>query len=314
MSGPDLSGIDPTRVPEARRRIAAIEEYLALPAATTADAVRISAGIGLSRWQFHRLARAWREHRDPRVVVGGRLGPSSRDYGIDPRARAIADEEILAAGANAELAALAPRIERRCREAGVEPPSRATIWTHMRKARKGAATDPSGPARVLIGRMWFHLPVEGRPADEMPVLLAAILLPEGRIIAHRISVDASAAPSVGDLVTQVAALRTDGADPRRLDMDGDDLRAARDAIEAAGLPLVRPHHRSVQREMSQALAGELGPLRGIHRRAAARPASHRTSRRDHPVPPADALAAIAAAVEAHNTALPSPTPFDIRAG
>jgi hypothetical protein len=97
-------------------------------------------------------------------------------------------------------------------------------------------------------------------------------------------------------------------------MDGDDLRAAGQAIAAAGLPRIRPHHRSVQREMSQALAGELGPLRGIHRRAAARPASHRISRRDHPVPPADALVAIAAAVEAHNSALPSPPAFDIRAG
>lgn len=312
MSEPDFSSIEPSRVPEARRRIAAIEEYIAIRDATTADAVRISERIGLSRWQLQRLARAWREHRDPKMVVGGRRGPSSRDYGINPRAAAIADEEIRAAGSRAELATVAPAIERRCRDAGLTPPSRATIWTQVRKARKAAAATTPGPGRILIGRMWFHMPVEDRPADDMPVLLAAVLLPERRIIAHRISVDASAPPPVGDLLGEVAAARTSGAFVRHLDIDAEDLRAARSALTAAGIGRIKPHHRSVQREMSQTFAGELDTLRGIHRRAAARPGSRRTTLKDRPLPAADAIAAIRAAVKAHNDATPPPAAFDIR--
>ncbi|RUA15526.1 MAG: hypothetical protein DSY55_06135 [Clostridia bacterium] len=68
MSEPDFSGIDPLRVPEARRRVEAIRRYLALEAPSSADTTRIASTIGLSRVQFGRLVRAWRDHRDAALL------------------------------------------------------------------------------------------------------------------------------------------------------------------------------------------------------------------------------------------------------
>ena len=45
MSEPDFSGIDPLRVPEARRRVATIEKFLELPAPTAADSQRFANSI-----------------------------------------------------------------------------------------------------------------------------------------------------------------------------------------------------------------------------------------------------------------------------
>lgn len=313
MSEPDFSGIDPLRVPEARRRIAALNTYLALSAPTAKDTQRLAESIGLSRTQFSRLARVWRDHRDARLLVIGKRGAATRDYGIDPRAVAIADDVIERAGASATLARLAPDIQSRCAAIGATPPSRQTIYNWIRTARTvaGAATD--GSPRVVVGRMWFHLPVNGLPADAMPTLLAAVLLPERLIVAHTISTDPQTPPSVADVIASLARTRVLGAPPRPLLLDPDDRRVAADALDRAGLGDIRSHDRSVQRELSKAFAGRLGPLAAIHQRGMARPATKRViTRQDEALPAADVVVAIEEAVAASDAAFPTEIPeFDL---
>lgn len=81
MREPDFSGTDPLRLSEARRRIDALNPYPDLPSPRTVDATRIAASISLSRWQFQRLARVWREHRNPALLVwdGAELQPGSME-------------------------------------------------------------------------------------------------------------------------------------------------------------------------------------------------------------------------------------------
>jgi hypothetical protein len=316
MSEPDLSGIDPLRVPEARRRIASLNEYLALPDPTTADAKRISAKIGLSPWYFQRLARIWSEHRNPAMIVVSRRGPSNRDYGVDPRAAAIVRQEIEKAGSNAELATVAPQIERRCRSENVIPPARATIWNHIRKAQAATGV-AAGPPRLIIGRMWFHLPVteliDGWPGSDMPTLLVVVALPERIILAHRISVDERYPPSVADLVTDLVPYQSTGAQPRPLLMDAADRRAARNALATSGLGGIRPHKRSLQRQLARAFGGRLGSLSALYQRSLARPESKRiVQRQDERISPEAAQAVIRDAVQAHNlAAADSPPEFTI---
>jgi len=307
MSEPDFSGIDPLRVPEARRRIEAINEYLALPNPNTADAKRVAAKIGLSPWHFQRLARIWSEHRNPTMMVVGRRGPSSRDYGIAPRAAAILREEIEKAGADAELATVAPEIEQRCRSENVIPPARATIWNHIRKARAGTGT-AAGPPRIVIGRMWFHLPVtaltDGWPGSDMPTLLVAATLPERIILAHRISVDERYPPSVADLIADLLSKQSTSAQPRPLVMDAADRRAARKALADGGLGGVRPHNRSLQRQLARAFGGRLGSLPALYQRSLARPESKRiVQRQDERISPGAAQAVIQDAIHASNIAI-----------
>lgn len=314
MSEPDFSGIDPLRVPEARRRIAALNAYLALPSPTSVDTERFARSIGLSRNQFGRLARVWRDHRDARLLVIGKRGAATRDYGLDPRAVAIANDIIGAAGAAAALARVAPEIERQCAEIGAIPPSRQTIYNWIRAARADAGATAEGPPRVVVGRMWFHLPVSGAPADAMPTLLAAVLLPEQIIVAHVISTDPQAPPSVGELVDTLARTRTPGAAPRPLLLDPDDRRVAASALDRASLGGTRSHDRSVQRELSKAFAGRLGPLSVIHQRSMARPATKRViTRQDEPLPAADAVATIEEAINSNNVATLTVAPaFDLK--
>ena len=310
MSEPDFSGIDPLRVPEARRRVAAIEAYLALPNPTSADTTRFGSSIGLSRVQFGRLARVWRDHRDARLLVIGKRGAATRDYGIDPRATEIATEVIREAGTGATLARIAPEIERRCAEAGVSAPARSTINNWIRAARAGTT---EGPPRIVVGRIWFHLPVAGMPASAMPTLLAAVALPERIVLAHAVSTDPSTPPSVSELIDRLTAVRTSDAPLRPLLLDSDDRRMAADALDRAGLGATRSHNRSVQRELSKAFAGRLGPLPVIHQRSMARPATKRViSRQDQPLTAEDVVTTIADAVDAHNAAtLMAPPPFDL---
>ena len=306
MSEPDFSGIDPLRVPEARRRIAALTEYLALPNPTTADVVRISERIGISRWQFQRLARVWREHRDPKLLVIGRRGPATRSYDIAPRAADITREEIAKAGADAELATVAPEVERRCQAEGVPPLARPTIWNYIREARQAGAAS-GGPPRIVIGRMWFHLPVtalpDGTPGTDMPTLLVAVALPERVILAWRISFDDRSPPSVADLISDLLSRRSLGAASRALLMEPVDRRAAADVLAANGLAAVRSHSRSLQRQMSSAFGGRLGRLAALYRRALARPQTKRViSRQDERITPDAAEAVIEEAIEASNAA------------
>ncbi|MFD1787704.1 hypothetical protein ACFSC3_08975 [Sphingomonas floccifaciens] len=212
MSDPDFSGIDPLRVPEARRRIAAITEYLALQAPNTSDSIRIAASIGLSRWQLQRLATAWRDHRDPKLLVFGSRGTTTRDYGIDHRAAEIGHAIIGRENGTARSAtAIAVLIEEECARENVRPPSRPTIWSWLRKARADGRAQMTGSPRIAIGRLWFPLPVANEPTDAMPSLLAAVLLPERRIVAFRVSIDLDQPPSLTAVIDDLERLRSTGS-------------------------------------------------------------------------------------------------------
>lgn len=313
MREPDFSGIDPLRVPEVRRRIAALDTYLALPSPSTVDALRLGQSVGLSRWQFQRLVRVWRDHRSPKLLVAGRRGASKRDYGIAPRAIEIARETIAHAEPDEPVTVISSMIEDRCAEEGVAPPSRPTIWNYVRAARQ--VTPASGPPRIVIGRMWFHLPMRDRAVEAMPMLLAATLLPEGIIITHRISTDPMMPPSVADLIAEVATLRVPDAPVRALVMDDDDRRAASAVITDAGLGRARGRPQSAQRDLSRSMAGKLGPLEALYRRSRARPATRKAAARfEEPLDPADVSAAIERAVAISNASRVTTVPaFDIAA-
>lgn len=313
MEQSDFSGIDPLRIPEARRRVAALDDYLKLASPTTADTRWFGDSIGLSRTQFGRLARVWRAHRDPRLLVIGKRGAATRDYGVDPLATEIARCVIAKAGPDATLASAAPDIERQCFAAGVPPPARATINNHLRAALSASSSTAAGPPRIVIGRMWFHLPVAGMAAGSMPTLLAAVLLPERIVVAHSVSTDPDAQPSVDAIVGRLAGLRTAGATKRPLLIDPDDRRVAANALAGSGLGEVRSHNRSIQREISRAFAGRLGSLAAIHQRGMAQPATKRViSRQDEALPAAEVMAVIDGAVRASNAVMPATAPaFDI---
>lgn len=310
MNEPDFSGIDPLRLGEARRRVAEITTYLQLPHRTIADADRHASNLGISRYQFYRLAKIWREHRKPSLLVGGLRGASSRDYGIPARAAEIAAEEIAAAGPTAELATIAVAVETRCAADGVAPPSRPTLWSWIMKARaESRAAD--GPPVVVIGRLWFHLPMKVAHSGEMPMALAAVLLPERLVVAHAVATDASP-PAVGALISALAAQRAPGAPARPLLMEAGDRHAAADALTKAGLERVTAHPRSIQRALARSFGERFGHLKAIYRRGSAKPGkagvAHRLARM---LEVEEATSMITDAIDANNAASGGIVPFDL---
>lgn len=313
MDDPAFSGMGPLRVPEARRRMLAITEYLTLPHPKKVDTMHFAERLNLSRTQFTRLVGVWQNHRDARLLVIGRRGSSTRDYGIAEQAITIAHEVITQQGVSTTLSKAAPEIERRCAIEGLVPPSRQTIWNYIRKVRAVSGVTADGPPRIVVGRMWFHLPIRGIPRNEMPTLLAAVVLPERVIVAHAISVDPENPASVPNLVEQLVQRRTLGAKRRQLLISPDDRRAATDVLASAGLRGIRSHNRSVQSEISKAFGGSLGHIPAVYRRAKARPMTKRIiTRQDEHLQCEAAIAAIESAIDYNNAAAPVTNPeFDV---
>lgn len=306
MEEPDFSDVDPLRVPEARRRIAAIRSYLALAQPTTVDAIRIGRSIGLSRWRFVRLVAVWQAHRDAKLLVLDRRNDSGPASTIDPVATAIVEEVARKYGPDAKLPAIVAQIRSRCADVGVQAPSQPTIWRQLRKMQVKKDLPDSGPPRIVIGRMWFLLPVLDQ-TDAKPMALVAVMLPERLIVGHRVAVDSQAPPSIGDLIAELAERHADGAAPRPLLIDVEDRRNGADQLELSGLATVRPWRRSLQIEISRAFGGRLGQIKAIYKRKRVSTKKLKI-RQAQPLTRAEAIDAIENAISAHNAAIATDLP------
>jgi hypothetical protein len=315
MQNFDYSGVDPIRLAEAKRRVAVLEEYTQRLDPTRADTEKFAARLNLSTVQFNRLVRTWRDHRNPGLLVIGKRGTSTRDYGIAARAIEIAYHCIAAADADTTVDQIGAEIARQCSDENLRAPSRSTIWSYLRKARANTAVSADlGPPRLAIERIWARVPIIDMPITYMPTILVAVLLPERLIVAHDISIDREKPPSVSKVVTALARVRSKGSEQRPLLLSADDRRVATQALERAGLSKIRTHDRSILREMSNAFAGQLGPLELIHRRGMAKSAKRLgITRQETPLARQAAIDLINTAIETHNNAYKTQSvEFDIK--
>ena len=190
MSELDLSGIDPLRRGEVRRRIGVLDRYLAIKRPTRADAERHAGEIGIGVAQFYRLAKAWRLHSKPQMVgVGERGRPRTRRDGVPEKSRSIVVEVIGERGADAKLADLLREVARRCEAAGTVTPSRGALWTYVMDARATSPIRTNEPRRIVVGRVWAELPTLHGDGNMFPEVTIAMLLPERTIIGSDVSLD-----------------------------------------------------------------------------------------------------------------------------
>lgn len=315
MQNLDYSGVDPIRLSEAKRRVAVLEEYTQLLNPTGADTEEFASKLDLSTIQFNRLVKSWRDHRNPSLLVIGKRGASNRDYGISRRVSEITYSCIAAAAADATLDEITIEIARQCEDESLCTPSRATVWNYMRKSKTtGNANPDRGPPRIAIERIWARVPIINMPTNYLPTILVALLLPERIIVAHDVSIDREIPPSVPKVVTALVSACTKGSEQRPLLLSADDRRAATQALQQAGLSKIKTHKRSTLLEMSNAFAGQLGPLELIHRRGMAKTAKRLgITRQETPFIQEAAINLIEAAINSHNNGRKTqPVAFDIR--
>lgn len=312
MSKPDFSGVMPTRMAEAQRRIRVIEGYLAIQQPSGDDTVAAARELGISRWTFTRLATSWRNHRDPAMLVRSPTGKARRDYGIDRQAKAIAIKAIQKAGFTAELSAVAPVVERECQTAGIKPPSRPTIYNYILAERRAGKLRFDETPCLVIGRIWFHLPIEGYPRNEMPCALVAVAMPERFILAYEVAVSRETPPSVAKVAEDLCNLFAGQAPQRTLVIERIDRMAVSGVFAAHNLSASRRRSQSPQKILAQAFGDKLGELKPVYRAgsASAKP-KYVMGRHDKPLSPSAATALIEAAIQSSNAVRQQPAPFSL---
>jgi hypothetical protein len=296
MEGIDLSGVDPVRLPEIRRRIMVLDEYVALHRPDADLRKAYAARIGISVSQLYHLARVWRTSRSAESIPGARSRFAvPRPRRVDPGAIRIAQATIDHLGATTARRSILAEVARRCTEASVDAPSDSTV-TNMLSAARSAMARPIGlDPEILVDELTVRLPVlDGRDVI-MPRVLVAVVLPQRRIVATDMACTRTSAPSFMALMRALeAASSTAGV---RLPVRAPHVGGESDAVTRGKNVRDRDHRP----KLSQVMGNRLGQLGILYRPNMARPASElAAARHASPLHEADARRIILEATAEHN--------------
>lgn len=142
----DLTFVAPERRSEVRRRIDAIERFLARPGRAMAESC--AKDLGLCHAQFYNLVRAWRAKHAPEAMMG-RHGTRAISPRIDQTVLDLIDEAI-SDNARATATAVIERIEALATERGLILPDPSTVSRYVRRKRPSLLTDEQRAGLDLI--------------------------------------------------------------------------------------------------------------------------------------------------------------------
>lgn len=293
----DLTGVEPARWPEIRRRIAILDEYVKLSRPAEEVRKEYAKRMGLALSTFMGIARIWREKRSASSIPGARSSnslPTARR--INPRSVDIMQRTIADLGPSSRRVHVLQEVERRCVAAGVVKPSNSTI-TNMLDKMRTAADAPMGFApEILIDECAVRLPAAHGSDIYMPHVLVAVALPQGTIVAADIGGGPNDPPSVSRLAERLDEVLPASEHP---------------------LPIRAPHLNPMERAMIGAtdaanptlrrvLGARLDGLGLIYQESKARPTATLVRARNSSILGKDDVQrAIWSAIKAHNTARPA---------
>lgn len=296
---PDLSGVDPARWPEIRRRIATLDEFIAYKRPAARLRRRYAKRLGLSESQFLHLARVWRMKRDPASIPGARSRIAVKRAPRLPAASVeIARSVIDELGPLARRRDVLAQVAERSREAGVAIPSDTTITNMLAEARATAPPGDDAAPELLVDGCSVKLPVAADGDVVMPRVLLAVALPERRIVGFEISCTSADRLSATRLMATVRASAPEGAMPIN-------VRAPHASpAERTEIGAVPPEHARNRPTLARVLGDRIGDLGIIHQEGKARRATALVgARHASALAPADAVRAIENAIAIHNKGL-----------
>lgn len=292
----DLTGVDPARWPEIRRRVAILDEYVKLwrPAEEVREEYAQRMGVALST--FMAIARIWRENRSASAIPGARASRLPTARRIDPRSVEIMQKAIADLGPSSRRVVVLKEVERRCVAAGVAKPSNSTITNLLDKMRAAVDAPLDFAPEILIDECAVKLPALHGSDIYMPHVLVAVALPQGTIVAADIGGGPDDPPSIARLT-------------ERLD----------EALPATGdrLPIRAPHLDPMERAvigatdaanptLRRVLGAKLDGLGLVYQESKARPtATLVRPRNSSTLGKDDVRRAIWSAIEAHNASRPA---------
>lgn len=298
----DMTGVDPVRWAEVRRRIRVIEAYRNLKKPAADDAQRAADELGISVHQFRRLERVWRAHRQASLVA--KAGASRRrrrtmSTGLPDATRDIIRQTIRDLGTNARLGDIVDEAGRRCDAAATRRASDAAIWSKLMQERAANPVSSDPTPLILVGKCSFALPVEAPQGLFQPSAWLAVLMPEAVVIAADISLTANGQPNLAALVERLHDAEAPAAAPRPIVMSRSNLLAAGETLTS----LLVHTAKGRQAHIASRLGGLLGGI-GLADHAGRRdPERHIRSHLDAAVAIEDASVAINQAIANHNAQL-----------
>lgn len=292
--GLDLSGVDPLRREEVRRRVAVVKAFIALPAPDDADRRAHADALGLSVNQFKALVRAWNEHpRASSMAQSGRSRGARRATGprhLDAEARATAEETVAGLAPTATLAQAVEAVASACGARGLDVPKKTAVWKMLTAARR-LQVDPSGRGVVVVGRCWLRMPMVNDYTLAMPSLAVAVRADDGVVLGATLRNDAA---------TGAALFALTATQPGLISILVDDVMvdAAAFGAKTVGTPC---SPSEIRRRLSRIFGNRIGGVQPVYKAGAeTRPERLLRSRKDRPLSRADAAAVIRAAIDAHN--------------
>lgn len=308
MEGIDLSGVDPTRWPEIRRRVAILDEYCTIPDRTQRSRRTYAKRLGIGEAHFSALAQIWRDRRNPADLPGAQARQSPK-----PANRLPAASTDIARGVIAELGAMARRrdvlieVKKRCASAAIVSPSDATITNMLTAARASLEGTTAFEPEILIDTCAARLPARHGDEVALPRMLVAVQLPERVILGYDVEIDPVLAPSVDRLMTKVQAATDPAGAPLRL--RAPHLTDLEQAAIGATVPGGRPTGLPT---LPQLLAPAIGDVGLVFQFAKAKSADRLARIRNvSPLSKQDVETAIRQAVDAHNALRPQAAPFTL---
>lgn len=203
----DLIRVDPAQRATILRRIAGIEQYLALHDPSIDDLKDAAERIGLSAPQFYVALRAWKATREPShlpgaKVRGGRDRARQDDIGTVAVAEKIAtDHPSASSGRMTEL------LREALPAAGMAVPGQATLTRRVREARAKVRTATfQSPADLIIDTAYVSasLAADGDKA-RLPSLTCAFSMPSRLLVGWTVSRRPPEAHGIASLIAASAA-------------------------------------------------------------------------------------------------------------
>jgi hypothetical protein len=289
MNDLDLSGVDPLRWGEIRRRVAVITDFLAIGKPTQRERDEHARRLGIGTKTFMRLVAIWRAHREARLLDGAGRSvkrPLRRNRMPDATRQAVIDA-AQQVGPDALLAVIVARAATLCNERSTPMVGRSAAWNVLMEARRSGILGSAGDQEIIVASVAAKVPVLTETGLVLPRLDLAVLVPEGAVVSYQLS-SASDRPPNRDLVLQwVQACATTGADQRPVSLADDGhgsldpaVRKRLTATLGRGLVNLSLLYQAVPSSVTAALP---------------------TAKVNAPLTPADAAEVVRQAVRRHNT-------------
>jgi hypothetical protein len=226
-----LSSVAPAKRAAVEKRIAVLRRYCAIEEPTMADAEQAAAELGISMASLYRLAKVWRETKDPSKLAspGGSQPTGLRPHPGDDLARSV----LAGLPAGRPMARDVSAIQKAAREQGVSVRSALGLQKLVRQVRAETLGVAGAAYDAFVDQVALELPVLGSSGPAMPI--ASILANRDGIVCVRLDLASPGPALVAKLLVRAAglgAISSDGKRPMTLAFDTDTRPSWPPLIEA----------------------------------------------------------------------------------